>query len=72
MVAAPTVEAVDTTAGGDVFNGALAVALTEHYSLPDAVSFACHAASLAVTKLGAQSSAPLRKEVESFFKLNNS
>lgn len=61
-VAAPKVKAVDTTAAGDVFNGALAVALAEKKSLKDAVQFACKAASIAVTRLGAQASAPYRKE----------
>jgi ribokinase len=62
-VPAPKVQAVDTTAAGDVFNGALAVALSEHKSLPDAVRFACEAAALSVTRLGAQSSIPYRKEL---------
>jgi ribokinase len=66
FVRAPAVEAVDTTAAGDVFCGALAVALSEHQSLMDAVSFACHAAALSVTKLGAQASAPYRQDVTSF------
>jgi ribokinase len=66
FIAAPKVIAEDTTAAGDVFNGALAVALSEKKNLKDAVHFACHAASLAVTKLGAQASAPYRKEVEDF------
>ncbi|MBD0378426.1 MAG: ribokinase [Flavisolibacter sp.] len=64
LVPAPAVQAVDTTAAGDVFNGALAVALSEGQSLLDAVAFGCHAAALSVTRLGAQSSAPFRKEVE--------
>jgi ribokinase len=66
LVPAPKVTAVDTTAGGDVFNGALAVALSENMSLLSAASFACHAAALSVTKLGAQASAPFRKEVDNF------
>ncbi len=64
LIPAPEVQAVDTTAAGDVFNGALAVALSEGQSLLDAVAFGCHAAALSVTRLGAQSSAPYRKEVE--------
>lgn len=60
------VEAVDTTAAGDVFNGALAVALAEGKPLKDAVRFANAAAALSVTKLGAQPSAPSRKEIEAF------
>ena len=57
------VEAVDTTAAGDVFNGALAVALSEGKEITDAVQFACKAASISVTRLGAQASAPYRKEI---------
>lgn len=62
-IPAPQVETVDTTAAGDVFNGALAVALSEGKALKDAVSFACRAASIAVTRMGAQSSIPFRNEV---------
>lgn len=62
-IPAPQVEAVDTTAAGDVFNGALAVALSEGKNLKSAVTFACHAAALAVTRMGAQSSIPFRNEL---------
>lgn len=58
------VNAVDTTAAGDIFNGALAVALAEGKELPEAVRFANKAASISVTRLGAQASAPFRNEVE--------
>ncbi len=54
---------VDTTAAGDVFNGALVVALTERNSWKEAVQFACKAAAISVTKMGAQTSAPTRKEM---------
>lgn len=57
------VKAVDTTAAGDVFNGALAVSLAENKPLLDAVRFANAAAALSVTKLGAQPSAPNREEI---------
>lgn len=57
------VKAVDTTAAGDVFNGALAVALSEGKSLKDSVMFANAAAALSVTKLGAQSSAPYKEDI---------
>ena len=67
MVAAPRVKAIDTTAAGDVFNGALAVALSEDKSILQAVQFACNAAAIAVTRLGAQSSAPFRREIKSDF-----
>ena len=66
MVAAPVVDAVDTTAAGDVFNGSLDVALAEGKEIRDAVYFACCAAAISVTRLGAQSSAPYRAEVDSF------
>jgi ribokinase len=65
-VTAPVVNAVDTTAAGDVFNGALAVAIAEGKNLEEAVMFANTAAALSVTKMGAQASAPTRHEVESF------
>jgi len=60
------VRAVDTTAAGDVFSGALAVAMAEKMPLPEAVRFACAAAALSVTKMGAQPSAPHRVEIEAF------
>jgi ribokinase len=58
------VEAVDATAAGDVFNGALAVALAEHADIGEAIAFANVAASVSVTRLGAQSSIPMRDEVD--------
>jgi ribokinase len=64
MVPGVKVKAVDTTAAGDVFNGALAVALAERNDLKEAVSFANKAASISVTRLGAQASAPYRNEVD--------
>ena len=63
-IPAEKVEAVDTTAAGDVFNGALTVALSEDKSMTDAVRFACQAASISVTRIGAQASAPYRNEIE--------
>ncbi|AHM63165.1 ribokinase [Flammeovirgaceae bacterium 311] len=62
-VPAPIVEAVDTTAAGDVFNGALAVAIAEGKELVNAVYFACQASSMTVTRMGAQSSIPYRNEL---------
>jgi ribokinase len=64
LIPSYTVEAVDTTAAGDTFNGALAVALSEGQEMVEAVKFANLAAAVSVTRLGAQSSLPLRQEVE--------
>ena len=62
------VKAVDTTAAGDIFNGALAVALAEGKPLDQAVRFANAAAAISVTRLGAQPSAPTRREIDKFLK----
>jgi ribokinase len=66
MVPGFSVEAVDTTAAGDVFNGQLAVILSEGRSLEEAILFAHAAAALSVQKLGAQSSIPRREETEKY------
>ncbi len=58
------VEAKDTTAAGDVFNGALAVAISENKSLSEAIKFAHAASAISVTKIGAQPSAPRLSEIE--------
>lgn len=63
VVTAKKVKPVDTTAAGDVFNGALAVALSEGNDLQTSVRFACDAAAISVTRLGAQSSIPYRHEI---------
>ena len=60
------VKAVDSTAAGDIFNGALAVALAEDRPLRDAIRFANAAAALSVTRLGAQPSAPRRSAISKF------
>ena len=57
------VTAVDTVAAGDAFNGAMAVALSEGYALPEAVRWGCAAGALAVTRVGAQDSMPTRDAV---------
>jgi ribokinase len=62
-IGAPSVKAIDTTAAGDVFSGALAVALVEGMSWEEAIRFSIQAASISVTRMGAQSSAPFRKEI---------
>ena len=62
------VRAVDTTAAGDAFNGALAFGLAAGLSLEAAVPFANGVAALSVTKMGAQSSMPGMKEVTAFMR----
>jgi ribokinase len=63
LIPSPKVKAVDTTAAGDVFNAALAVALSEVKDLPTACTFAAKAGSISVTRMGAQTSAPSRAEM---------
>ncbi|MBK7628371.1 MAG: ribokinase [Bacteroidales bacterium] len=64
MIPVVPVKAVDTTAAGDVFNGALAVAISEGKNIEDAVVFANKAAAISVTRMGAQASAPYRNEIK--------
>lgn len=64
VVPAFVVEAVDTTGAGDTFNAAFAVALAEGKSIKESISFANLAASISVTKFGAQGGMPFRHEVE--------
>ena len=64
LVEAPKVKAVDTTAAGDTFNGALAVFLSEGKRMEEAARLACIAASVSVTRNGAQASVPFRNEIE--------
>ena len=63
MISTIKVEAVDTTAAGDTFNGALAVALSEGKSIQESIAFANRAASISVTRIGAQASVPYRNEI---------
>ena len=63
------VRAVDTTAAGDAFTGALAVALAEGKNIDEAVEFAGITGALTVTKSGAQKSLPSKKEVEDFLRI---
>jgi len=71
-VPAHEVTAVDTTAAGDAFNGALAVALAEGKPLLEAVRYGMAAGALATTKRGAQPSLPMREAVEQFLASNYS
>jgi ribokinase len=64
VVPAFPVTAVDTTAAGDAFNGALAVGLAEGAALWQALRLATAAAALACTKRGARPSLPRRAEVD--------
>ncbi|WP_415721923.1 ribokinase [Photobacterium ganghwense] len=60
------VDAKDTTAAGDTFNGALLTALQEGCEMEEAIRFAHAAAAISVTRFGAQTSIPHRREVERF------
>jgi ribokinase len=62
------VEAVDATAAGDTFNGALAVALADGKPMDEAINFANCAAAISVTRLGAQASIPTRQEVDAMLR----
>ena len=63
-VPALKVKAVDATAAGDTFCGALCVALAEEKGILEAVEFANRCAAITVTRMGAQSSLPYRSEVD--------
>lgn len=65
------VDAIDTTAAGDVFNGALAVAISENKGLHDSIKFAHAAAAISVTRIGAQPSAPKLAEINEFLMSNS-
>lgn len=66
IIEARKVAAVDTTAAGDVYNGALCAALAEGKSLREALTFATKASAISVTRVGAQPSVPTREEVDNF------
>lgn len=68
LIDPPRVQVVDSTAAGDIFNGALATALSNGKEWKEAIEFAINAASISVTKVGAQASAPTLSEVEKFTK----
>ena len=65
---APATHVVDTTAAGDTFNAALAVALADGASIEDAGTFACAAASISVSRAGAQASMPTLDEVHAILR----
>jgi len=64
LVPTRKVDAVDTTAAGDTFNGALAVGLVNGEAIEEAVAFANKAATVSVTRIGAQSSCPTLDELD--------
>ena len=64
IIPARKVAAVDTTAAGDVYNGALCAALVEGQTLRESLVFATKASAISVTRAGAQPSVPTREEVD--------
>jgi ribokinase len=58
------VKVVDSTAAGDAFNGAFASSISEGHSIEEAIEFANKVASIAVTRMGAQSSMPYLSEIK--------
>jgi len=64
LIPTPKVDAADTTAAGDCFNGSLAAALAAGNSLVESVEFAYRSAAISVTRLGAQDSMPYGHEIE--------
>jgi ribokinase len=65
-IPAHKVNAVDTTAAGDVYNGAMCAALAEGMTLVEALQFATKASAISVSRAGAQPSIPSREEVDNF------
>lgn len=63
IVPAVKVKAIDTTGAGDTFNGAVCVGLSEGMNLLEATEFATKASSISVTRMGAQTSIPYRREI---------
>ena len=63
LTPSPRVKAIDTTAAGDVFNGVLAVELAKGTNWIDTIKIACKAASISLTRVGAQTSAPFFLEM---------
>lgn len=71
-VPAYRVQAVDTTAAGDAFNGGLACALARSMPIQDAIRYANAVAALSVTRMGAQPSLPTGAEVDAFLEQRSS
>jgi ribokinase len=67
-VAAPRVQAVDTTGAGDCFNGVFAAGLSEGLEVAAATQRAVAAAALSVTKVGAREGMPTREELDTFLR----
>jgi ribokinase len=72
LIPAFKVHAIDSTGAGDIFNGALAAFIAEGISVAEGARMASAAAAIAVTRMGAQTSAPCRAEIEEFLKANMS
>jgi ribokinase len=72
LIAPPAVRSVDSTAAGDAFTGALAVAWGEGRPLLDAVRWACAAGAACVRRLGASSSLPQRHEIDELLRAHTS
>ena len=66
VIPAYKVRAVDSTGAGDVFSGSLAAFLAEGMAMEESIRMAIASASISVTRMGAQFSAPLRPEIEAF------
>ncbi|MEO1012041.1 MAG: ribokinase [Bacteroidota bacterium] len=66
IVPSPKVEAQDTTAAGDVFNGVLTVCLAEGKDFKESMAYASRAAAISVTRMGAQDTAPRIEEINQF------
>lgn len=65
---APVVTAVDTTAAGDAFTGAFAVAWAEHRPVPDALRWACAAGAVCAGTLGAAGALPTREQIDRLYR----
>lgn len=64
LIPALKVNAVDTTAAGDIFNGAFAVAVANRKGIRESIEYACKVSSISVTRYGSQNSAPYKNEID--------